>query len=740
MKTHDSLFGSPSTTSQAGQGRILIVDDDANVMTALCRTLTDVGYQTQGCTTAAEALAILRQTDYDVLLSDLMMPDIDGIRLIRIALEIDPNLMTIVMTGHGAINTAVEAMQSGAFDYIEKPPRLSVLAPLLSRAIHVRQLRNENVQLCQAVAMYELSTATAFSLDADLILRKTADAARQVSQADEVSIILPTADGEEGYIAVVGDEDRSHLVGQVASFTQSITGWVARSHEALMLHGAVTDPRFTPVHPRPEIHSSLSVPLVTGGRLVGILNLNATKRQRAFTRGDLKAVSILTNIAASALVNTQLHIQLQNDIAARKQVEEALRRETHISIALARVGQELITSLDAPTLLDHLCRLTCEVLQCEVSVTLLWHETECVFAPVAHWGGTLEQWETLRLLKASRSQLTAVLAALERDTVFQTATAEATDLFSAVLRRQYGGAACLYVALRRGEELVGIQLAISCRHAADATRQVERIARGMAQIASFALNNARLFEQSQRANRLKSDFLATLSHELRTPLNIIVGYTDLLLEGDFGQLNTEQNQALQRLEKNAENLVALLTSILDVSRLEQKQPPIEFANIEVPLLLADVLEEIEPQRQQKPELSLSWRAAPDVPQLRTDQTKLKIILRNLLSNALKFTDEGGVTLEASPQENGVEFRVSDTGIGIAPHLTPVIFDMFRQGDSSMTRRHDGLGLGLYIVRQLLELLGGTVTVESEVGCGSIFRVWVPNGKLIPVTTRMLPLE
>jgi GAF domain-containing protein len=250
----------------------------------------------------------------------------DGIMLIRAALKIDPNLVSIVLTGQGTIATAVEALQSGAFDYIEKPPRLSVLLPLLSRALQVRRLRNENLQLRQAVAMYELSMTVAFSLDAGLILRKVADAALQVSQADEASVVLPTPDGERGVIAVVAGDDRGHLVGQTTSFARSITGWVACSQETLALHGAVDDPRFTPAHPRAEIHSALFVPLVTGGRLVGVLNLNATKRSRAFTVGDLKSVSILTNIAAPALIMSQLYQQLQEDMAARTRAEAEVRR------------------------------------------------------------------------------------------------------------------------------------------------------------------------------------------------------------------------------------------------------------------------------------------------------------------------------------------------------------------------------------------------------------------------------
>jgi signal transduction histidine kinase len=129
--------------------------------------------------------------------------------------------------------------------------------------------------------------------------------------------------------------------------------------------------------------------------------------------------------------------------------------------------------------------------------------------------------------------------------------------------------------------------------------------------------------------------------------------------------------------------------------------------------------------EKKPGVRLLWQAAPTLPVLHTDHTKLKIVLKNLLENAVKFTDAGTVTMEVQPREGGVEFAVADTGTGIAPEVQEVMFEMFRQGDNSMTRHYGGVGLGLYIVRRLLELLGGTVTVKSEVGQGSTFRVWLP---------------
>lgn len=414
---------------------------------------------------------------------------------------------------------------------------------------------------------------------------------------------------------------------------------------------------------------------------------------------------------------------------ARRRAEAALRDEIQLSTALARVGQELIISLDASTLLERLCQLTCEVLLCDVSLTLLWQEEERVYMPVAHWGDTPEQWEILRFLKTSRAELAGVVAQLERGALVRTLTAHPADVLSVVLQQHCHIAACLWIALRRGAQIVGMQLAAFRHHAAEVALQKERIARGVGQIASFALNNARLFEQAERASRLKSEFVATISHELRTPLNIIMGYIDLLLGGDFGDLTDEQEKILQRVDKSAKELFDLLSATLDVSRLENGRSPVILENVDVPTLVEELWKEMEEQRREKPQLAYDYWLAPELPTLQTDRAKVKIILKNLLHNALKFTDAGKVSFTVSPERGGVEFRICDTGIGIAPEALPVIFDMFRQGDSSMTRYHSGLGLGLYIVRQFLNLLGGVITVDSEVGRGSTFRVWLPGGRI-----------
>ena len=412
------------------------------------------------------------------------------------------------------------------------------------------------------------------------------------------------------------------------------------------------------------------------------------------------------------------------DITKRKRAEEALQQEAAIAAALAHVGREMISSLNTPVLLNRLGQLTTEVLACDYSQTFLWKPEGEAYLSVSVYGATAEQEKTLRVLTIPHHLISSLLDRLHEEEVLECTTA-ANDFLSTTLASKCGIGHMLYLALRRGTEIIGIQIAGYRDPAMPFTVQRYRIALGVAQLASMALENARLLEQAEHANRLKSDFLATMSHELRTPLNIIMGYSDLMLSGAFGDLTDEQTNILKRVDRNANELHELITSTLDVGRLESGQVPLQLQTIDLPALLAEIAAETQERCQEKG-LLFSSLVSPHLPPVETDPLKLKVVIKNLIGNAVKFTETGCVSVAAHPQNEGIEICVSDTGIGIAPDAMNIIFEPFRQLESHLTRRHSGVGLGLYIVRRMLDLLGGTVQVESVVGRGSTFRVRIPT--------------
>jgi len=240
--------------------------------------------------------------------------------------------------------------------------------------------------------------------------------------------------------------------------------------------------------------------------------------------------------------------------------------------------------------------------------------------------------------------------------------------------------------------------------------------------------NAQLVQANQQleeASRLKSQFLANMSHELRTPLNSIIGFTNLILTDETQPPSGDQKEGLDIVLRNAKNLLALINDILDLSKIEAGRMTISPEDFKMDTVVSDALATVEPLVGDKP-VKLLGEIDSAVPAIISDPARIKQIILNLLSNASKFTDEGHIKVAVKMlDENFVSVAVEDTGTGIPPEYLEAVFEEFRQVDGSNTRRHGGTGLGLAISRKLSRMLGGDLTVQSEVGKGSTFTLTIP---------------
>ncbi|HEX2261919.1 MAG TPA: GAF domain-containing sensor histidine kinase [Candidatus Binatia bacterium] len=250
---------------------------------------------------------------------------------------------------------------------------------------------------------------------------------------------------------------------------------------------------------------------------------------------------------------------------------------------------------------------------------------------------------------------------------------------------------------------------------------------------AIAIHHSQLFGQIQQqadelrqANKVKDEFLGVVSHELKTPLNVISGYSSMLSEGRLGEITPIQEKALQTVSRQSKELHNLIDSVLQVNSMDAEMLQTEFQQVNFWELLCELRAFYDYPLEEN--MKLIWAFQADLPILYSDRRKLRHILENLINNAIRFTKHGSVTISSRylPSKKVMEFKVTDTGIGIPKELLPTIFERFRQLDNAENRVHGGVGLGLYIVKQYTDLLGGTIHVESKLGQGSTFTLRVPS--------------
>jgi signal transduction histidine kinase len=289
------------------------------------------------------------------------------------------------------------------------------------------------------------------------------------------------------------------------------------------------------------------------------------------------------------------------------------------------------------------------------------------------------------------------------------------------------------VPILREQQIMG-GLTVWRRAVGEFEPEVVKLLQTFATQSALAIHNARLFREIQAkgreleaANRHKSEFLANVSHELRTPLNAIIGFSEVLLEKLFGELNDKQNEYVDDILSSGRHLLSLINDILDLSKIEAGRMELEVTTFHLPDAIENALLLIR-ERASRHGIKLDRLVDDRIGDFTGDERKVKQVLVNLLSNAVKFTPEGGqIKVEATEGDSAVIVSVADTGIGIAKDDQEAIFEEFRQASGNYAQKREGTGLGLTLTRKFVELHGGKIWVESEVGKGSRFTFTLPIG-------------
>jgi signal transduction histidine kinase len=294
-----------------------------------------------------------------------------------------------------------------------------------------------------------------------------------------------------------------------------------------------------------------------------------------------------------------------------------------------------------------------------------------------------------------------------------------------------GYRALLAVPLLREDHIIG-GLVVNRRAPGEFTPDVIELLRTFAAQSALAIQNARLFQELEEKSRQlevadhhKSEFLASMSHELRTPLNAVIGFSEVLLDRMFGELNPKQEEYLQDILTSGRHLLSLINDILDLAKIEAGRMELEVTDFHLPQAIDNAITLIR-ERAARRAIQLEVEIDPRLGDIKGDERKVKQVLLNLLSNAIKFTPEGGrVGVHAGLADDFAEISVIDTGVGIAPEDHEAVFEEFRQVGSDYAKKHEGTGLGLTLSRRFVELHGGKISVKSQLNQGATFTFTLP---------------
>jgi signal transduction histidine kinase len=472
----------------------------------------------------------------------------------------------------------------------------------------------------------------------------------------------------------------------------------------------------------------LGTPLLRQGEPIGSIVI---RRQeiRPFSEKQIKLLETFADQAVIAIENVRLFQELQE--RTRELVESIEEMK-----ALSEVGQAVSSTLDLETVLETIVARAVDLSGTDCGVIYEYDETTQEFNLRASHHMEAEAVEALKTARIRLGEGATGQAASTRAPVQILDTFEQQERAVSRVRpilNRLGYRSLLTVPILREQQIMG-GLTVWRRAVGEFEPEVVKLLQTFATQSALAIHNARLFREIQAkgreleaANRHKSEFLANVSHELRTPLNAIIGFSEVLLEKLFGELNDKQNEYVDDILSSGRHLLSLINDILDLSKIEAGRMELEVTTFHLPDAIENALLLIR-ERASRHGIKLDRLVDDRIGDFTGDERKVKQVLVNLLSNAVKFTPEGGqIKVEAGLGDSAVIVSVTDTGIGVAKEDQEAIFEEFRQASGNYAQKREGTGLGLTLTKRFVEMHGGKIWVESEVGKGSKFTFTLPIG-------------
>jgi GAF domain-containing protein len=503
----------------------------------------------------------------------------------------------------------------------------------------------------------------------------------------------------------------------------SASGRAAIDRRTIHIPDVLADPEHSYAKNVEKIRTNLAVPILKGDDLLGVVTIYHLDEVRPFTDKQIALVETFADQAAIAIDN----VRLLN--ALRHRTDELGRSVSELQ-ALGEVSQAVNSTLDLETVLSTIVAKAVQLSGTEAGAIYGYDEQAQEFRLRSTYGMDQGLIDALsqRHIGLDDPSVAEVFAQREPTQVADLREEPASDINEITLRAGYR--ARMVAPLLRGEDIVGT-LVVRRRTPGEFAKNTVDIIKTFAAQSALAIQNARLFHeiedksrQLEVASQHKSQFLANMSHELRTPLNAILGYTELMADGAYGDPSEKMLGILKRLEANGKHLLGLINDVLDLSKIEAGQLVLELSDYCIQDIAQTVRSTLEPLAADK-KLGFKVEVATELPPGHGDGRRLTQVLINLVGNAIKFTDAGEIAIKAEANNGSFHVSVRDTGPGISAADQAKLFQEFQQADNAITRKKGGTGLGLAISKRIIEMHGGKIWVESQVGQGSTFAFTLP---------------
>ena len=599
----------------------------------------------------------------------------------------------------------------------------------VSAAEHERLRRDYDALKGQFDAADEVLTALGRSEgDPDAVLATIVESACRLCRA-QASILYLLKDGVYQVIQSAGLSDESiRLIAErpMPMNRETLIGRVGLDRRAGQIADVLADPEYgrLDLQQVAGFRTTMGAPLLLDERVVGALCV----WRNDVSPLDDREMAIVTAFAAQAAMAVN-SVQLVQQLESRG---AELAKKVDELEALREVGEAVSSSLDVGDVLTTIVTRAVELSGTDCGSMMEYDAQERCFLVRSVYRTERDVVARLHAIRIDLDETLVGRAARQRRPIAVPDLRE-TEL-DPHLRILFdaGWRSIVAVPMLRDEQIVGA-LIVRRKRPGDFTEETVDLLETFASQSAIALLNAQLFrelkEQSlelELASRHKSEFLASMSHELRTPLNAVLGFSEVLLERMFGDINERQEEYLRDIHGSGKHLLELLNEILDLSKVEAGRMELAYSSFDLQLLLDDAVSMLR-ERAAAHGIELRVEIGEDVDQVYSDELRLKQIVLNLMTNAVKFTGDGGsVTVIARRTGAELEITVADTGIGIPEADRERIFESFQQGGRGSSRE-EGTGLGLTLSRRLVELLGGRMWLETDVGVGSTFGFTLPVG-------------